>query len=95
MCVSTSTTLFYVFVVVITTVRRRSSSSSFTKLTLTVVEANNLALLADTKTKNHFCLMELGGHKCRTPSIRAKCWPTWNFKVRGIVIMHVPHVGNN
>lgn len=53
-----------------------------TILFLTIVEANNIAYSANVTTKNHYCSIELGGLTCRTPPVKAKCWPTWNFKVR-------------
>ena len=60
----------------------RPSGQSYTKLSLTVLQANNLALsTSNCKTRNHYCSVQLASCKCRTPSIEAKCWPSWNFKV--------------
>ena len=58
-----------------------SDEDRHTKLSLTIIEANNIAYSTNVITKNHYCTVLLGDLKCRTPSVKAKCWPTWNFKV--------------
>lgn len=58
------------------------SGQPYTTLTLTVLQANNLALSSSNcKTRNHYCGVHLGSQKCRTPSVKAKCWPSWNYQV--------------
>ena len=64
-------------------VRRLPTSPTYTKLTLTIVEANNVAVEMDAKTRNHFCSVQLGDKKCKTPSVKAQCWPSWNYQVGG------------
>ena len=61
-----------------------------TSLSLTIVEANNIAYSANVTTKNHYCSVTLGVLRCRTPSVKAKCWPTWNFQVKGLNFPHKP-----
>ena len=64
----------------------RLSGQPYTTLSLTVLQANNLALSSSNcKTRNHYCGVHLGSQKCRTPSVKAKCWPSWNFQVIIIV----------
>ena len=61
---------------------RKSIGQLHSKLSLTVLQANNLALgSSNCKTRNHYCSVQLASDKCRTPSVKAKCWPSWNFQV--------------
>ena len=61
---------------------RHLSGPSSPWLSLGVLQANNLALsTSNCKTRNHYCSIHLGDYKCRTPSVKAKCWPSWTFQV--------------
>ena len=62
-------------------VGRHRDGPAHTSLALTIVEANNIAYSDHVTTKNHYCTITLGVLKCKTPSVKAKCWPTWNYKV--------------
>lgn len=67
---------------IIVVFNRKFSGQLYSKLSLTVLQANNLALASSNcKTRNHYCSVELASDKCRTPSVKAKCWPSWNFQV--------------
>ncbi|XP_064390018.1 mucin-2-like isoform X3 [Halichondria panicea] len=61
-------------------IRQLPTSPTYTKLTLTIVEANNVAVEVDAKTRNHFCSVQIGDTKCKTPSVKAQCWPSWNYQ---------------
>ena len=69
---------------------RHLSGPSSPWLSLGVLQANNLALsTSNCKTRNHYCSIHLEDYKCRTPSVKAKCWPSWNFQVRLLVLIIV------
>lgn len=58
-----------------------ANEEASTRLNLTILEANSIAYSTNIATKNHYCIISVGQYKCRTPSVKAKCWPTWNYKV--------------
>lgn len=41
-----------------------------------------MAVDVDAKTRDHFCSVQLGQMRCKTPSVKAQCWPSWNYKVK-------------
>lgn len=86
----------YIIFIVFTAASNRQSGQPYTTLNLTVLQANNLALSSSNcKTRNHYCGVHLGSQKCRTPSVKAKCWPSWNFQVWNAIGINQEHDYNN